>query len=83
MRIKLPTIYCPHCRTQLAYHMYFDTRLDELICGFCARDYEDVSMLLAFPEPMIRFLPDVPVMTAEGVLATLLSVGAEVVEESR
>jgi hypothetical protein len=38
MRVKLPLIYCPGCRTQLVNHLYYDHRRRELLCIWCAKN---------------------------------------------
>jgi hypothetical protein len=37
MRVKLPVIYCPGCRTQLVNHIYYDLKKHDLLCIWCAK----------------------------------------------
>jgi hypothetical protein len=37
MRVRLPVIYCPGCRSQLVNYLYLDLTTDDLLCIWCAR----------------------------------------------
>lgn len=80
MRVKLPVIYCPGCRTQLVNHIYHDLRKDELVCVFCAKTRPKGSVAALNSAESGFVAGEKPALDLADAVALLVRCGASVIE---